>query len=110
MAYDIAHLRRVQPGPEIAEYLRRIDDTLPPYGRRSLVHGGPAVRADGHWEGGVVVIEFPDLASARGWYESPAYQAILPLRLQHSDGDAILVEGVPEGYRAASFVAKLGIG
>jgi uncharacterized protein (DUF1330 family) len=29
----------------------------------------------------VVVLEFPDLATARAWYASPEYQEALPLRL-----------------------------
>ena len=49
---------------------------------------------EGSWTGRTVVIEFPDLATARAWYESPEYQAILPFRLVASQGDAILVEGV----------------
>ena len=31
-AYGIAHLRSVDFGPAIVEYLRRIDATLEPYG------------------------------------------------------------------------------
>ena len=49
---------------------------------------------EGSWTGRTVVIEFPDLATARAWYNSPEYQAILPFRLVASQGDAILVEGV----------------
>ena len=33
---------------------------------------------------------------------SPAYQEILPLRTENSDGATIIVEGVDEGYRAAA--------
>jgi len=53
------------------------------------------------------VIGFPDLDAARAWYDSPAYQEILPLRTRNSDGVTLLVDGVPEGYRAASYAAKL---
>jgi uncharacterized protein (DUF1330 family) len=52
----------------------------------------------------VVVIAFPDLTAARAWYDSPGYQAILPLRTRNAEGGAVLVNGVPEGYRAASLV------
>ena len=38
-SYAIGHLRSVDFGREIAEYLRRIDATLEPYGGRFLVHG-----------------------------------------------------------------------
>lgn len=108
-AYAIAHLHQVDMGPEVAEYLERIDDTLVPFGGRFLVHGAQPVALDGRWEGTVVVVEFDDLERARAWYESPAYQAILPLRTRNSVGEAILVEGVGEGYRAASLLAKRGL-
>ena len=42
---------------------------------------------------------------AHAWYDSPAYQEILPLRTENSDGATIIVEGVDEGYRAAAFVS-----
>jgi uncharacterized protein (DUF1330 family) len=42
---------------------------------------------------------------AHAWYDSPAYQEILPLRTENSEGATILVEGVEEGYRAAGFVS-----
>ncbi len=104
-AYAIAHLRRVDLNDEIADYLRRIDATIAAFDGRFLVHGARPEKVDGDWEGTVVVIEFPDLDRARAWYASAGYQAILPLRLRNSDGDAILVQGVPEGYRAANLAA-----
>jgi uncharacterized protein (DUF1330 family) len=30
------------------------------------------------------VIEFASVEQARAWYDSPEYQAILPIRLRHS--------------------------
>jgi uncharacterized protein (DUF1330 family) len=32
--------------------------------------------------------------AARGWYESPEYQAILPIRLKASKDNMVIVEGV----------------
>ena len=39
-AYAVAHLRNVNMGPPIEEYLQRIDATLEPFGGRFLIHGG----------------------------------------------------------------------
>ena len=101
-AYALAHLRSVDFNDEIRDYLRRIDDTLAPYEGRFLVHGTRPQVVDGELPGFVVIIEFPDADRARAWYESPGYQAILPLRLNNSEGGAAILTGVPEGYRAAS--------
>jgi uncharacterized protein (DUF1330 family) len=106
-AYAVAHLRTVDQNAEILDYLLRIDATLDPFGGRFLVHGTLPEVLEGRWPGVLVVIGFPDLDAARAWYHSPAYQEILPLRTRNADGVTLLVDGVPEGYRAASFADKL---
>jgi uncharacterized protein (DUF1330 family) len=93
-AYGIAHMRQVNVGPPIVEYLRRIDATLRPFGGRFIVHGGKVEAPEGTWPGAAIVIEFPDLAAARGWYRSAAYQEILRLRTDNSESDIIIIEGV----------------
>ena len=90
-AYGIAHMRQVNVGPPIVEYLRRIDATLMPFGGRFIVHGGRVEVLEGSWPGAAIVIEFPDLAAARGWYMSTAYQEILQLRTDNSESDIILI-------------------
>lgn len=99
-AYGIAHLRNVDVGPEIVEYLQRIDATLEPFGGRFIIHGGKKDVLEGSWPGDVIVIEFPDLVNARQWYGSPAYQEILALRADHSDGDLMIVDGVSADHKA----------
>ncbi|MET0745919.1 MAG: DUF1330 domain-containing protein, partial [Microvirga sp.] len=82
--FAVARLHDVQLGPPIVEYLRRIDDTLRPFGGRFVLHGGAVERIEGDWTGDLVAIAFPDRGTARDWYGSAAYQAILPLRTRHS--------------------------
>ncbi len=106
-AYAIAYLREVDFGPEIAEYLERIDETLAPYGGRFIVHGGELTAAEGEWDGALVIIEFPSAEAVEEWYASPAYQAILPLRTEHSQSIAAMVVGVPDGYRAIEKVPEV---
>ena len=55
---------------------------------------------EGDFDGNVIVIEFPDRKSARGWYDSGAYQWILPLRIRNTTGWVILVDGVTADHRA----------
>jgi uncharacterized protein (DUF1330 family) len=99
-AYAIAYLRKVRTGADIVEYLERIDQTLAPYDGHFLVHGARAEPIEGEWEGAPIVIEFPDYDHLRGWYDSPAYRDILPLRTRNSDGVVIFVEGVDRTHKA----------
>lgn len=59
--------------------------------------------------GTAVVIAFPDMARARGGYESPAYREIPPLRTRHMAGDVVLVPGVAEGFDRATTAVKLWV-
>jgi uncharacterized protein (DUF1330 family) len=106
-AYAIANLRSVQAGPDIVAYLERIDATLAPFGGRFLVHGARPEVIEGEWADTTIVIAFPDRERATAWYQSPAYQAILPLRTRNSDGAAIIVDGVSADHRATDVLAAL---
>jgi uncharacterized protein (DUF1330 family) len=39
-----------------------------------------------------VVLKFPDMDALKGWYDSPEYQKILPLRLDNSEGIVTFAE------------------
>jgi len=89
----------------VAEYLERIDDTLAPFAGRFIIHGGrPDVR-EGDLRDTLIVIEFPDTAAASAWYESPAYQAILPLRTANAQGVVFVIEGVDASHRATDVLS-----
>jgi len=106
-AYAIAHLHDPQINEDVVEYLERIQSTLDPFGGRFVVHGPTVDVREGAWPGSIVVIAFPSLADARGWYESPAYAEILHLRTDHIHGSAILVEGVDADYDVRHTAAAL---
>lgn len=99
-SYAVGLLRSVEMGPEIAEYLERIDATLNPFEGRFIIHGGEETMLEGTSPGTLVVIEFPSRAAAHGWYASESYQAIAPLRAEHSDSAIFLIDGVEPGHRA----------
>jgi uncharacterized protein (DUF1330 family) len=42
-----------------------------------------------------VIVEFPSMATFRAWYDSPEYQAILPLRRNATQGTLIVAKGFP---------------
>lgn len=98
--YAIANLTNVTMGPEIVEYLERIDDTLAPFGGTFVVHGGPYDVVEGRWTGDVIVIAFADREHAHAWYGSAAYREILPLRTRNSEADVIFIETVPADHKA----------
>ena len=43
---------------------------------------------------GVAILRFPDMAAARAWYDSPAYQAAHQHRLKGAKYKVLLVDGV----------------
>ncbi|MGW3205684.1 DUF1330 domain-containing protein [Streptomyces sp. NPDC001135] len=108
-AYGFAHLRNRRHHPDTLEYLERIQATLDPFHGRFVVHGPPADVLEGTWPGSMVLIEFPDLTTARAWYASPAYQEILRLRIDHIEGDVLLIEGVGPEYDPRERAAKLRV-
>jgi len=105
-AYAVANLENVVFGDAIVEYLTKIDATLAPFGGKFIVHGAPHEVIEGEWPGTLIVIEFPDREHVRGWYESTAYQEILHLRTDNSDGVAMLVEGVDADHKATDVLGQ----
>ena len=45
---------------------------------------------------GVVILEFPSMAEARAWYDSPVYREAREHRFRGADYRAFIVEGLPE--------------
>ena len=104
--YAIGIINDVARVPQIIEYLERIDATLRPYDGHFIIHGGTNQMFEGSSPGTVVVIEFPDHQRAEGWYNSPAYQEIIPLRAEHSDSIIFLIDGVDPDHAATDVIAK----
>lgn len=42
----------------------------------------------------IVIIRFPSMERAKEWYESPDYQAVLPMRFRASNSSVYFVEAV----------------
>ncbi|WP_329463371.1 DUF1330 domain-containing protein [Streptomyces sp. NBC_01431] len=110
-AYAIGNLcppARVEDIDErVLVYMERIQSTLDPFGGRFLVHNATLDVREGQWTKALVIIEFPGMDEARGWYDSAAYQELLPFRTDHMAGDVVLVEGVAPGYDAAHTAAAM---
>ncbi|MCB8836476.1 DUF1330 domain-containing protein [Aurantimonas sp. VKM B-3413] len=104
--YAVGHLRNVEMGKEIVAYLEAIDSTLAPFEGQFIIHGGQKHMLEGAFAGDLIVIAFPDLARARAWYASSAYQDIQPLRTKNAEGDVFLIEGVDSDHRATDILSS----
>jgi uncharacterized protein (DUF1330 family) len=93
MCYIVGDVKVENP-ERYKDYAAHTESTLAPFGGRFIVRGGPSEVLEGPWEPNrLVVIEFPDADSARGWYSSDGYQEILPIRQEASTGSLVLAEG-----------------
>lgn len=89
MAYVIGHIT-VKDAAKWAEYRTRVPATLAPW-KAELVFRGERVAVLGgeHRHRDTVVIRFPSVEAVDAWYQSDAYQALIPLRLAAADVDLI---------------------
>ena len=77
-------------------YMEAVPGTIEAHGGKYLVRAGETEVA----EGGLgeyplkVVLEFPSMDAAKGWYNSAEYQEILPHRTANSKCNFVWVEGV----------------
>lgn len=93
-AYLIADIAEITDTATYDEYRKHTPGAVAAFGGKFIVRGGKTRSLEGNWtQERLVVIEFPDMASAERFYDSPEYQKILPLRLKASKGRALLVEG-----------------
>jgi uncharacterized protein (DUF1330 family) len=92
-AYVIAEVAVVDP--KVYERYRPLAAaSIAAAGGRYLVRGGSVDSLEGEpVEGRVVVLEFPDLQSARSWYDSDEYRDALALRKASAVSRVFLVEG-----------------
>jgi uncharacterized protein (DUF1330 family) len=78
-----------------AVYSKQVPATIEKYGGRYLVRGGKTEVREGEWPGPrTVILEFPSLARALEWYESPEYKPLRPIRQANSTAHFAFFEGV----------------
>jgi uncharacterized protein (DUF1330 family) len=77
-----------------ATYRKEVPATVVAFGGKFVVRGGQLTTLEGEWpHPRLVIIEFPSRSAAEGWYRSPEYQKIMPLRLNSTVGNVIIVDG-----------------
>ncbi|HLJ18573.1 MAG TPA: DUF1330 domain-containing protein [Stellaceae bacterium] len=76
------------------QYRKQVMPTIAAHGGKFIVRGGKISVIEGEWPmPRFVIIEFASRQAAEGWYNSPEYRKILPLRLKSGKGNLIIVDG-----------------
>ena len=89
MPYVIGHITVKDPA-KWAEYRAQVPGTLAPWQAELVLRGERlSLLAGEHRHSDTVVIRFPSQEAIDGWYNSPAYQALIPLRQEAADLDLI---------------------
>jgi uncharacterized protein (DUF1330 family) len=92
-AYAIAEIDVVDPAA-YEDYRKQVLAVVTKYGGKFIVRGGKIDSKEGGWTPKrIVVVEFPSLAQAQKWYDSPEYAPLIKLRQKASKGKLIIVEG-----------------
>ena len=91
-AYVIGHITVKDP-EKWAEYRNQVPGTLAPWSAEPVFRGRKtSVLSGDHSHIDTVVIRFPDTESVEQWYNSTAYQELIPLRKDAADVDLISYE------------------
>ncbi|MGH9136751.1 MAG: DUF1330 domain-containing protein [Acidimicrobiales bacterium] len=78
----------------LAEYRAATTATFEGHDVEVLVSTNEATIVEGEPTGPrLVVLRFTDAEAFQAWYDSPAYQAIIGMRIASTDGFALLAEG-----------------
>ena len=80
---------------QLDEYGAAAGPTMANVRGRALAVDNDVQAVEGQWHGTrTVILEFDDEDAFREWYDSPEYQAALPLRLEATDSRGALVKGL----------------
>ncbi|APA90623.2 DUF1330 domain-containing protein (plasmid) [Paraburkholderia sprentiae WSM5005] len=95
-AYYVAEFQATD-SEGIKPYSAKVESTFRPFSGRYIVRGSELDVKEGFGaQGRLVMIKFDSLARAQAWYNSPAYQAIIPIRHRSGNTRAYIVEGLAE--------------
>ena len=80
------------------EYKKLSPATVAQYGGRFLVRGGRIETLEGNWSPQrVVILEFPSMAQAQAWTDSPEYAPAKRLRQMSAKSNRVMIEGFVPG-------------
>ena len=94
-AYFIAAVYGVNDPAGFEEYQNLAGPTLVSYGGKFIAGSESVEVMEGDWAPrGFVVAEFESVAQAKRWYNSPEYQAVLPMRKNSTNSGLIMDAGM----------------
>jgi uncharacterized protein (DUF1330 family) len=94
-AYIVFTKTRTRNPAELKLYAEQVPAFMAGHRAKFLARFGACETREGAEAEGVAIIEFPTLAEAKAWYESPAYKAASEHRYRGGDYDVVIVEGYP---------------
>lgn len=92
MGYWIVHVTVHDPGKYDA-YRAKAQDAIAAFNGTYLVRGGDSSTPEGQSKARHVIVAFPDYATAKACFDSPAYQEAAEIRRASADTDFTIVEG-----------------
>lgn len=84
----------VRDADEYAKYAELAGPAVAKYGGEFLARGGETLVMEGKSRSRNVIIRFPDMVTAKHFYDGPEYQKALSFALPVSDRDYMFIEGV----------------
>jgi uncharacterized protein (DUF1330 family) len=93
-AYLVFTKEKTMDQSELDVYQEMVAPTLGTFELKPLAVYGAHEVLEGDPTEGVVILEFPTVEKAKGWYNSPAYQAARVHRFKGAKYRCILVQGV----------------
>ena len=94
-AYVVAEVAIHDADAFARDYAPKVAGTLEPYGGRFLT-SGKLTALEGSVPQRFVIIAFDSVEKARGWYDSPAYQELLPIRQKTATSTLFIADGRPK--------------
>lgn len=91
--YVVAEVEVTDPAG-FQKYVQALPSTYSGYNVRTMIRGKPQA-LEGDAPKTFVLLAFDSAEQAHAWYDSPAYQAIKPLRLNSAKTTTFVVEGLP---------------
>ena len=91
--YVIAEIDVTDPGT-FQKYAEKTPGTLAPFNGQYIIRNGKTNSIEGDAPKRFVVIEFESMEKAQAWEDSPAYEAIKPIRHSSAKSRVFIAEGV----------------